>query len=364
MGNCCVSDEQSKQDSQLRKELKKDQQDDSKIKKLLFLGSGGSGKSTLFKQLRSLHGSGFGEKDRLQFKEHIYAQIIEQMRLVLECIELENESEEDGVDKKAQDYQLSAEGEDAKQRLLSQASSSNISEDIAEAIKTLWKEEAVNKIYEQRAVMKIEDSSAHFWDSIDRVTADGFVPDDQDILLVRYRTTGVIEQKFEMKQNKFHVFDVGGQKSERKKWIHCFEMVTAVIFVAAMSCYDEVMFEDEEKNSMSDSIELFGSICNNEYFKETAMILFLNKKDLFAQKIENVPITVCDDFKHYDGPATDFDATSKHIKEVFEKKDETNTQIFTHLTCAVDKNHVEKVFNDIQTVIINASLAAGGLISA
>jgi len=371
MGNCCVSDEQSKQDSQLRKELKKDQQDDSKIKKLLFLGSGGSGKSTLFKQLRSLHGSGFGEKDRLQFKEHIYAQIIEQMRLVLECIELENESEEDGVDKKAQDYQLSAEGEDAKQRLLSQASSSNISEDIAEAIKTLWKEEAVNKIYEQRAVMKIEDSSAHFWDSIDRVTADGFVPDDQDILLVRYRTTGVIEQKFEMKQNKFHVFDVGGQKSERKKWIHCFEMVTAVIFVAAMSCYDEVMFEDEERNSMSDSIELFGSICNNEYLfpnkkdlfpNDTAMILFLNKKDLFAEKILSVPITVCPDFKDYKGPDTDFNATSKYIKEVFEAKDETYT-LFTHLTCAVDKNHVEKVFNDIQTVIIHASLASGGLIS-
>jgi len=153
----------------------------------------------------------------------------------------------------------------------------------------------------------------------------------------------------------------------RKKWIHCFEMVTAVIFVAAMSCYDEVMFEDEEKNSMSDSIELFGSICNNEYFKETAMILFLNKKDLFAQKIENVPITECPEFATYDGPATDFDATSKYIKEVFEGQDDGNNgnkQIFTHLTCAVDKNHVEKVFNDIQTVIINASLQAGGLISA
>jgi len=110
------------------------------------------------------------------------------------------------------------------------------------------------------------------------------------ILLVRYRTTGVIEQKFEMRKNLFHVFDVGGQKSERKKWIHCFEMVTAVIFVASMNCYDEVMFEDEEKNSMVDSIELFETICNNEWFVETAMILFLNKRDLFAEKIKTIPI--------------------------------------------------------------------------
>ena len=174
----------------------------------------------------------------------------------------------------------------------------------------------------------------------------------------------MIEQKFEMKRNMFHVFDVGGQKSERKKWIHCFEMVTAVIFVAALSCYDEVMFEDEERNSMSDSIELFGKICNNEYFKETAMILFLNKKDLYAEKIESVPITTCPDFEHYDGLPKSYDETTAFIKRQFEVKDQQNQkQIFTHLTCAVDKNQVEKVFNDIQTVIINASLAQGGHIA-
>merc|ERR1711994_927127 len=121
-------------------------------------------------------------------------------------------------------------------------------------------------------------------------------PSDQDILLVRHRTTGVIEQKFGIRGTSFHIFDVGGQKSERKKWIHCFEHVTAVIFVASLSCYDEVMFEDEEKNSMVDSIELFEKICNNEWFKDTAMILFLNKKDLFAEKIQTIPITDCPTF--------------------------------------------------------------------
>ena len=174
----------------------------------------------------------------------------------------------------------------------------------------------------------------------------------------------MIEQKFEMKKNMFHVFDVGGQKSERKKWINCFDSVTAVIFVAAISCYDEVMFEDEERNSMSDSIELFGKISNEEAFKETAMILFLNKKDLYAEKIKTKPITICPDFKHYNGTADSYDETSSFIKSQFEAKDlDTQKQIFTHLTCAVDKNQVEKVFNDIQTVIINASLAQGGLIA-
>ena len=66
--------------------------------------------------------------------------------------------------------------------------------------------------------MKIEDTSNYFWDKIDEVMKPDFVPDEKDMLFVRYRTTGVIDQKFTIKQNIFHVFDVGGQKSERKKW--------------------------------------------------------------------------------------------------------------------------------------------------
>lgn len=42
------------------------------------------------------------------------------------------------------------------------------------------------------------------------------------------------------------MFDVGGQRSERKKWIHCFEGVTAIIFCVALSDYDLVLAEDEE----------------------------------------------------------------------------------------------------------------------
>ena len=43
----------------------------------------------------------------------------------------------------------------------------------------------------------------------------------------------------------FRLFDVGGQRSERKKWIHCFEDVTAIIYCAALSAYDLTLQEDE-----------------------------------------------------------------------------------------------------------------------
>ena len=89
------------------------------------------------------------------------------------------------------------------------------------------------------------------------------------------------------------MFDVGGQRSERKKWIHCFEGVTAIIFCVALSGYDLVLAEDEEMNRMMESMKLFDSICNNKWFVETSIILFLNKKDLFEQKIKYSPLTTC-----------------------------------------------------------------------
>ncbi|KAG7244678.1 hypothetical protein INR49_029697, partial [Caranx melampygus] len=89
------------------------------------------------------------------------------------------------------------------------------------------------------------------------------------------------------------MFDVGGQRSERKKWIHCFEGVTAIIFCVALSAYDLVLAEDEEMNRMHESMKLFDSICNNKWFTETSIILFLNKKDLFEEKITRSPLTIC-----------------------------------------------------------------------
>jgi hypothetical protein len=95
------------------------------------------------------------------------------------------------------------------------------------------------------------------------------------------------------------MFDVGGQRNERKKWIHCFESVTAVLFVAAISEYDQVLYEDENTNRMVEALNLFEEICNSRWFRETSIILFLNKRDIFSEKVAKVPLTVC--FPDYDG---------------------------------------------------------------
>ena len=63
--------------------------------------------------------------------------------------------------------------------------------------------------------------------------------------------------------------------------------------------YDLVLAEDEEMNRMIESMKLFDSICNSKWFVETSIILFLNKKDLFEEKITRSPLTIC--FPEYTG---------------------------------------------------------------
>ena len=111
-----------------------------------------------------------------------------------------------------------------------------------------------------------------------------FVPSTQDILRSRVKTTGICEINFLLKGMNFRVFDVGGQRSERKKWIHCFEDVTSIIFLVALSEYDLVLVEDDTANRMQESLKLFDSISNNKYFLNTAFILFLNKSQRLTQK--------------------------------------------------------------------------------
>lgn len=81
------------------------------------------------------------------------------------------------------------------------------------------------------------------------------------------------------------MFDVGGQRDERRKWIQCFNDVTAIIFVTACSSYNMVLREDPTQNRLRESLELFKSIWNNRWLRTISVILFLNKQDLLAEKI-------------------------------------------------------------------------------
>lgn len=157
------------------------------------------------------------------------------------------------------------------------------------------------------------------------------------------------------------MFDVGGQRSERKKWIHCFEGVTAIIFCVALSGYDLVLAEDEEMNRMTESMALFDQISNNKWFVNTSIILFLNKKDLFAEKIRKSPLNIC--FPEYTGENS-YEEAAAYIQVKFEELNamKDSKEIYTHFTCATDTRNVQFVFDAVTDVIIKNNLKDCGLL--
>lgn len=95
---------------------------------------------------------------------------------------------------------------------------------------------------------------------------------------------------FSIDANEFLIVDVGGQRSERKKWMKLFSSVTAVLFCAAISAFDQTLFEDEDVNRMDEALGLFKYVCEHKDFKKTPMIVFLNKSDLFRAKLQTVQL--------------------------------------------------------------------------
>jgi len=120
-----------------------------------------------------------------------------------------------------------------------------------------------------------------YFDAAERIGSQDYVPTDQDILRSRVKTTGLTEERFQVGQLNYVVFDVGGQRSERKKWIHCFENVNVLIFLVAISEYDQTLYEDSDINRMNEAAGLFESISNSRWFAQSSVILFMNKTDLF-----------------------------------------------------------------------------------
>ena len=114
--------------------------------------------------------------------------------------------------------------------------------ELLEAMKRLWTDSGVQTCFNRSNEYQLNDSAKYFLDKLDEIGQTGYLPSTQDILRTRVKTTGIVEINFSFKDLNFRVFDVGGQRSERKKWIHCFEDVTAIIFIVALSEYDQVSF--------------------------------------------------------------------------------------------------------------------------
>ncbi|CAJ0589867.1 unnamed protein product [Cylicocyclus nassatus] len=355
MGSCQSQENQelAARNKQIEKQINQDKRAGSSIVKLLLLGAGECGKSTVLKQMQILHSNGFTEEEINEKKAIVYNNVVTSMCTILKAMDnVLHIPLEDGEKEKEKAIVLRVQEMGEENEALT--------DEVSKAIQSLWSDPGVKKAFEMRSEYQLTDSAKYFLDSCARVSEPGYRPSEQDILYSRVATTGVVEVKFKIKELDFRVFDVGGQRSERRKWIHCFDNVESIIFITAISEYDQVLFEDETTNRMIESMQLFNSICNSTWFLATAMILFLNKKDLFMEKIKRVNITTA--FPDYEG-GQNYDEAVAFIKLKFAELNlnPDKKTIYMHETCATDTNQVQLVISSVIDTIIQKNLQKAGM---
>ena len=333
-------------------QLKVDSETNARTVRLLLLGAGESGKSTIVKQMKIIHDQGYSDEDRATYTTLIHSNTIQSMFTIVSHMEILRIkfAHKDSIPHAHKVVEA-----------VTLADENTFGPELAKSITTLWKDAGIQECFSRSREYQLYDSAAYLFDAVERTAAPDYIPTEQDILRTRMKTTGVVETRFTFKDLNFKMFDVGGQRNERKKWIHCFDDVTAIIFCAALSAYDLVLAEEDTMNRMHESLNLFGQICNSKWFVETSMVLFLNKKDLFQEKIsDRSPLTIC--FPNYAGKNT-YGEASAYIRERFEEKNERQgtKEVYTHFTCATDTSNIQFVFDAITDVIIKNNLRSCGL---
>ncbi|KAL7272779.1 G-Protein alpha subunit [Rhizina undulata] len=340
------SDAEQQRSREIEKLLRQDEKKMSKEVKLLLLGAGESGKSTILKQMKLIHAAGFSKSDRDDYRVIIFSNILNSLKVILEAMEalhltFENKENEAYIDLIIMDREL-CRGE-------------AFPKEYQTAFRSLWTDGSVQRAVSKGNEFALHDNLNYFFESLERLFVKEYIPTDQDILHSRLKTTGITETVFDLGSLTYRMFDVGGQRSERKKWIHCFENVTALLFLVAISGYDQCLVEDKDANQMQEALMLFESICNSQWFLQTSIILFLNKIDLFKQKILYSPVR--NYFPDYVGDQKNYKQTAAYFEESFKRLNRNSAKdIYTHFTCATDTNLLKITMSSVQDMILQKNL--------
>lgn len=367
-------------DRQLRKEKKKY----TSTYRLLLLGAGESGKSTIVKQMKILHVNGFSQEERKQKIDDIKKNVKDAILSIAFAMNTI----------KPPIVLADPENQVHLEYILNKVPDTNFDfpEEFFDHTAEVWKDEGIQACFLRSNEYQLIDCAKYFLDRVLELKKHDYLPSEQDILRCRVLTCGIFETRFTVDRVNFHMFDVGGQTSERRKWIQCFNDVTAIIFVTECSSYNLVLREDNTKNRLRDSLELFASIWANRWLTKTSIILFLNKFDLLEEKLRAGQSRIEDYFPEYadyhvsNGTAQpalaacsaslDANKNRKNNKRSAGKSDDSSDaefqkammffkdkfmeighsadgsrHVYPHFTCAVDTDNIRRVFADCRDII-------------
>ncbi|PVF92200.1 G-alpha-domain-containing protein [Serendipita vermifera] len=244
----------------------------------------------------------------------------------------------------------------------------------------LWNDAGVKTILRQRKI-RLEESPGFYLNDIYRVVASDYLPSVDDVLKARLKTLGVVEHRFSLdapmsgglfgKANPhahvdWVIYDVGGARNQRHVWAPFFDDVQALIFLAPISAFDQVLTEDANVNRMEDSLLLWRSVVSNKLLKNVDLILFLNKCDLLAHKIA-AGVRLNAFMTSYGDRPNDFESIANYFRNKFGAMHQSYTpnperELYIHMTSVVDTQATKKIITSVRDFLLRNALRGTNLL--
>ena len=361
--------EQKRRNKIINQQLRREKEAYRRLHRLLLLGAGESGKSTVVKQMKILLEDGFSDEERkeklVDIKSNIRDVILtitKAMRQLIPPISLgkpENEKHlkylwSDEVSRK--DF--------------------NYPEMFFTAVGEVWRDSGVQTCFSRSNEYQLIDCAGYFMEPEKQaqIQQPSYLPNNQDILRCRVPTSGIVETKFVVDNLtgltfNFSMIDVGGQRIERMKWVQCCNDATAIIFVVACSSFNMVIREDLCTNRLRESLDLFEQIWDRRWLRAVSIILFLNKQDILREKVDSGKRVedYFPEFSTYQSPENlDLSRERKDTSSTFLKaryffrdlflqvcnKSHTGLHYcYPHFTTAVDTENIRRIFDSCRDII-------------
>ncbi|KAI5097596.1 guanine nucleotide-binding protein subunit alpha-13, partial [Silurus meridionalis] len=351
-----------------------------RLVKILLLGAGESGKSTFLKQMRIIHGQDFDQLAREEFRPTIYSNVIKGIRVLVDAREKLHIPWGDASNQTHGEAMMNFDTRSTQGIV-----ESKVFLQYLPAVRSLWADSGIQHAYDRRREFQLGESVKYFLDNLEKLgmpvrsmfpialrgtggkktaltisfsllSPQDYLPSQQDILLARRPTKGIHEYDFEIKNVPFKMVDVGGQRSERRRWFECFDSVTSILFLVSSSEFDQVLMEDRQTNRLTESLNIFGTIVNNRVFSNVSIILFLNKTDLLEEKVKTVAIK--DFFPEYEGDPHSLEDVQKFLVTCFrnQRREQQNKPLYHHFTTAINTENIRLVFRDVKDTILHDNL--------
>ena len=324
------------------------------ISKILILGTSNSGKSTLFRQMQILNTAGFSEAERKSYKKIITDNVADCISLLVNNVNSTQTMCGSDITDTIAEFQHLNFGNRWELSCSEEAKLLGLSQE-------LWAADIMKSTFEGcRHEMECPESVAFLLDNINDIVKEDSLPTNQHILHSRLKTTGVRSLHFSYENTFVEMIDVGGQRSERRKWMHYFDDIEVLLFCASINEYDKVLKEDLCTNSLAESLTVFESIINSSWFESKAIVVFLNKIDLLQSKL--MSSNIGEHHTDFNGDPLSCDDVVDFMKKKYLDCDkQTGRSIYIFTTCATDTDNISKVSRVCFDSVLNRHLAQIGL---